>query len=57
MILKENGGMKVKITKDKYNVTLWFKRNSASWCGQTITPELARLSLEALTEYLKTGIK
>ena len=51
-ISRENGMIKAKITKDHFGVELLTSRNGWQWVGQKITPELARLTIEVLQEYL-----
>jgi len=53
-ILKENGKLKVKVELTKYGDELYATRNGWQWVGQGISPELARLMIEALSEYLET---
>lgn len=52
MIIKENGPIKAKITKDYGECCFLTMRNGYQWTGQPMTPELARLSIAVLQEYL-----
>lgn len=47
-------GIECKIVQDKYDTTI-FNKNSheAQWNGLTITPELAKLMVNTLQDYLK----
>ena len=52
-IIKENGKIKAKVCNTGFGVELYTMRNGNQWSGQGMNPELARLTIEALTEYLK----
>lgn len=52
IILKENGKLKARLESTKYGDELFLTRNGWQWVGQGITPELARLAIEVLSEYL-----
>ena len=56
-ILKENGNIKARVTSDEYGAELLTMRNGWQWTGQPMTPELARLTVEALQQYLDEGLK
>lgn len=51
-ILKENGKIKAKVVTDEFGSELLTMRNGYQWTGQPMTPELAKLTIEALQEYL-----
>lgn len=54
-ILRENGTIKAKVKTDKYGTELYTSSNGWQWTGVTLTPELARLTIEVLKEYLHNG--
>lgn len=49
---KEAPEVKVKIEVDKYGDTLLLKKEYSHWIGVPITPQIAKLFIEALNEYL-----
>lgn len=51
-ITRENGKIKAQIREDDYGCSLLTMRNGYQWTGQPMTPELARLTIEVLQEYL-----
>ena len=52
-IVKENGTVKARVRNDGFGEELSTMRNGYQWTGQPISPELARLTIEVLTEYLE----
>ncbi len=48
--LKRELGVKVEV--DSYSSTLLTMVNGRQWSGAPMTPELARMTIDALTEYL-----
>lgn len=50
-IKKENGRVKAKVEIDRYGTTL-STCQFHTWTGVPMTPELARLTIETLQEYL-----
>lgn len=56
-IVRENGKLKAKVSDDNYGVSLLTTRNGHHWTGQTMSPELARLTIEVLQEYLDKGFE
>lgn len=52
-ILRENGEVKAKIQINDFVTILLTTRKGYQWTTQPITPELARLTIEVLQEYLK----
>ncbi|WP_067986172.1 hypothetical protein [Neptuniibacter pectenicola] len=55
-IVRENGKIKAKLTKDDYDTQLLTMRNGFQWTGQPMTPELAKLTIEVLQQYLDEGL-
>lgn len=54
IILKENGPVKAKvIVEPKVGATFYTTRNGYQWVGQEMSPELAKLAIEALQGYLE----
>jgi len=51
-IIRENGKIKTKIMFSRYETEFYTCRNGYQWVGQAITPEIARMSIEVLQEYL-----
>jgi len=51
--LKELGTFKAKVEVDKYGAELFTTRNGYQWTGQPLTPELAKVTIEVLQDYLK----
>ena len=51
-ILRENGPYRAKVTTDKYGVELQTTKGSGWWAGHAMSPELAKLTIEVLQEYL-----
>ena len=51
-LLRENGKIKAMVETDDYGSELLTMRNGHQWTGQPISPELARLTIEVLQEYL-----
>ena len=56
LILKENGKIKAKVENDGSHVMFFTMRNGTQWTGQSMSPELAKLSITALQEYLDKGL-
>jgi len=52
-IEKTNRDLGVRIETDKYGSEIYVTRNGWQWNGQAVTPELAKLMIEVLEEYLK----
>ena len=50
--LHENGPIKVKVGINKYGVELCTTRNGQQWTGIQMSPELAKLTIAALEDYL-----
>ncbi len=55
-ITKENGKIKAEIRNSGYGDEFLTMRNGYQWTGQPMTPELAKLSISALQEYLDKGL-
>ena len=55
-IRRENGKLKAKVVDDGYGVDLLIMRNGYQWTGSGISPELAKLTIEVLQEYLDNGL-
>ena len=55
-ITRENGKIKARLTKDEYDTQLLTMLNGFQWSGQPMTPELARLTIEVLQQYLDEGL-
>ena len=55
-IVRENGKIKAKLTQDEYDTYLSTMRNGFQWTGQPMTPELAKLTIEVLQQYLNEGL-
>jgi len=49
---RENGKIKVRMSRDKYGDELSTTRDGQQWTGQYMTPELARLVIEVLEKYV-----
>jgi len=54
-IIRENGKIKAKIQNIGYGYEFLTMRNGFQWSGQGMTPELAKLSIEVLQEYLSSS--
>ena len=52
-IEREEGKLKASVIIDKYDVMLFTRRNGYQSTGQPITPDLARITIEVLQEYLE----
>jgi len=55
-IEKTNGKLRAKVEDDGYGTSLLTMRNGYQWTGQPMEPELAKLTIEALQEYLDKGL-
>jgi len=55
-IQRENGKVKAKLTKDDYDTQLLTMRNGFQWTGQPMTPELAKMTIDVLQQYLDEGL-
>jgi len=51
--LAENGQIKAEVRVDKYGAELFTMRNGFQWTGQPLGPELAKLTIEVLQQYLE----
>jgi len=52
-IIRGEGDIKARVLDNGYTVSLLTMQNGYQWSGASISPELARLSIEVLREYLK----
>ena len=52
VIERENGTIKAKVEIDAFGDQLLTTQNGWHWTGQAVTPELARMTIEVLEEYL-----
>jgi len=55
-IVKENGKIKARVHEDGFGVEFCTMRNGLQWTGQPMSPELAKLTIEVLQEYLDKGL-
>ena len=55
-ILRENGKIKAKVVYNGYDVSFLTMLNGWQWTGQPMNPELAKLAIEVLQEYLDKGL-
>lgn len=51
-IIKEDGNEKAKVHNDGFGIELLTMRNGYQWTGQPMTPNLAKLTIEVLQEYI-----
>jgi hypothetical protein len=54
VILKDNGKARVKVEVSSNSDYLLTMINGRQWTGQPLTPELAKLTISALEEYIDT---
>ena len=52
LIIKGKEKVKAKIQDDGYGIDFYTTRSGWQWTGQGMTPELAKLSIQVLQEYL-----
>lgn len=57
VIIRENGKIKAKVTVDGKYDDLVTMTNGWQWSGVGMNPELARLTIEVLQEYLEDAAK
>ena len=52
-IIKENGKLQARVIYGEQGAEFLTMINGYQWTGQPMSPELARLSIEVLQEYLE----